>query len=219
MSKVPVSEAAEILGVTKEAVYNRIRRGTLKTFEKDGVKYVVLDGYEPQAAPKLAPKTSKSAKSSESKKAAKAGEFDVNEFLLSQIGELKEQNQNLQADKDRLFKEKEQMLIERKNEILQIYKDRDEKLMQFLNAMQRPLLAPKNESAASEVAIDAQIEDESKWINLSEYLKELNLKPKATKKISEKIIKAIHHSKFIKFKRGVILVRRHKNLKELIGEI
>ena len=49
------------------------------------------------------------------------------------------------------------MLIERKNEILQIYKDRDEKLMQFLNAMQRPLLAPKNESAASEVAIDAQI--------------------------------------------------------------
>ena len=84
---------------------------------------------------------------------------------------------------------------------------------------QRPLLAPKNESAASEVAIDAQIEDESKWINLSEYLKELNLKPKATKKISEKIIKAIHHSKFIKFKRGVILVRRHKNLKELIGEI
>ena len=125
----------------------------------------------------------------------------------------------MQADKDRLFKEKEQMLIERKNEILQIYKDRDEKLMQFLNAMQRPLLAPKNESATSEVAIDAQIEDESKWINLSEYLKELNLKPKATKKISEKIIKAIHHSKFIKFKRGVILVRKHKNLKELIGEI
>jgi len=58
-----------------------------------------------------------------------------------------------------------------------------------------------------------------KWINLSEYLKELNLKPKATKKISEKIIKAIHHSKFIKFKRGVILVKKHKNLKELIGEI
>ena len=70
MSKVPVSEAAEILGVTKEAVYNRIRRGTLKTFEKDGVKYVVLDGYEPQTAPKSAPKTSKSAKSSESKKPA-----------------------------------------------------------------------------------------------------------------------------------------------------
>ena len=56
-------------------------------------------------------------------------------------------------------------------------------------------------------------------LKLSEFLKELNLKPKATKKASEKIIKAIHHSKFIKFKRGVILVRRHKNLKELIGEI
>ena len=45
MSKVPVSEAAEILGVTKEPVYNRSRRGTLETAEKDGLKYVVLDGY------------------------------------------------------------------------------------------------------------------------------------------------------------------------------
>ena len=52
--------------------------------------------------------------------------------MLNELNELKSLNLNLQADKDRLFKEKEQMLIERKNEILQIYKDRDEKLMQFL---------------------------------------------------------------------------------------
>ena len=144
MSKVPVSEAAEILGVTKEAVYNRIRRGTLKTFEKDGVKYVVLDGYEPQAASKSAPKTSKSAKSSEPKKSAKTGEFDVNEFLLSQISELKEQNQNLQADKERLFREKEQILLNNKSEIAQIYRERDEKLRGFLSMLERPLLARQN---------------------------------------------------------------------------
>ena len=55
MSKVPVSEAAEILGVTKEAVYNRIRRGTLKTFEKDGVKFYVYDRTAPTSPKMKAP--------------------------------------------------------------------------------------------------------------------------------------------------------------------
>ena len=174
MSKVPVSEAAEILGVTKEAVYNRIRRGTLKTFEKDGVKYVVLDGYELDTAANLTSNqphktsTEKSAKSAKSKK-SKAGEFDVNEFLLSQINELKEQNQNLQADKDRLFREKEQILLNNKNEIAQIYRERDEKLRGFLSMLERPLLARQNGEYVA--PIDVVIMVKSKKI-----LKELDKK-------------------------------------------
>ncbi|QPH98779.1 DNA-binding protein [Campylobacter concisus] len=210
MQKLAINEAAEILGITKEAVYNRIRRGSINTVIENGTKFVILDEKpSSEKATKSAPKSTKTKSQND--------EF-VN-YLLNELSELKSLNLNLQADKDRLFKEKEQMLIERKNEILQIYKDRDEKLMQFLNAMQRPLLAQKNDDIPNNEAIEAEIENESKWINLSEYLKELNLKPKATKKVSEKIIKNIHHSKFIKFKRGVILVRKHKNLKELIGEI
>ena len=210
MQKLAINEAAEILGITKEAVYNRIRRGSINTVIENGTKFVILDEKpSSEKATKSAPKSTKTKSQND--------EF-VN-YLLNELSELKSLNLNLQADKDRLFKEKEQMLIERKNEILQIYKDRDEKLMQFLNAMQRPLLAQKNDDMPNNEAIEAEIENESKWINLSEFLKELNLKPKATKKASEKIITAIHHSKFIKFKRGVILVRRHKNLKELIGEI
>ena len=210
MQKLAVNEAAEILGITKEAVYNRIRRGSINTVIENGTKFVILDEKpSSEKATKSAPKSIKTKSQND--------EF-VN-YLLNELSELKSLNLNLQADKDRLFKEKEQMLIERKNEILQIYKDRDEKLMQFLNAMQRPLLTQKNDDMPNNEAIEAEIENESKWINLSEFLKELNLKPKATKKASEKIIKAIHRSKFIKFKRGVILVRRHKNLKELIGEI
>ncbi|MBE9818385.1 DNA-binding protein [Campylobacter concisus] len=210
MQKLAINEAAEILGITKEAVYNRIRRGSINTVIENGTKFVILDEKpSSEKATKSAPKSIKTKSQND--------EF-VN-YLLNELSELKSLNLNLQADKDRLFKEKEQMLIERKNEILQIYKDRDEKLMQFLNAMQRPLLTQKNDDMPNNEAIEAEIENESKWINLSEFLKELNLKPKATKKISEKIIKAIHHSKFIKFKRGVILVRKHKNLKELIGEI
>ncbi|EET79001.1 hypothetical protein CSHOW_0145 [Campylobacter showae] len=214
MSKVPVSEAAEILGVTKEAVYNRIRRGTLKTFEKDGVKYVVLDGYEPQTAPK----TSKSAKSSESKKAAKAGEFDVNEFLLSQISELKEQNQNLQADKDRLFREKEQILLNNKSEIAQIYRERDEKLRGFLSMLERPLLARQNGEYVAPIDVEfveSESESEGKWTSLAEFLKSQNLSGKSLKKTQNKIIKNIGKSKFIKFKKGVIMVKSKKISKEL----
>ena len=218
MSKVPVSEAAEILGVTKEAVYNRIRRGTLKTFEKDGVKYVVLDGYEPQTAPKSAPKTSKSAKSSESKKAAKTGEFDVNEFLLSQIGELKEQNQNLQADKERLFREKEQILLNNKTEIAQIYRERDEKLRGFLSMLERPLLARQNGEYVAPIDVEfveSKPENEGKWTSLAEFLKSQNLSGKSLKKTQNKIIKNIGKSKFIKFKKGVIMVKSKKISKEL----
>lgn len=218
MSKVPVSEAAEILGVTKEAVYNRIRRGTLKTFEKDGVKYVVLDGYEPQTAPKSASKTSKSAKSSEPKKAAKTGEFDVNEFLLSQIGELKEQNQNLQADKDRLFREKEQILLNNKTEIAQIYRERDEKLRGFLSMLERPLLARQNGEYVAPIDVEfveSKPENEGKWTSLAEFLKSQNLSGKSLKKTQNKIIKNIGKSKFIKFKKGVIMVKSKKISKEL----
>ena len=218
MSKVPVSEAAEILGVTKEAVYNRIRRGTLKTFEKDGVKYVVLDGYEPQAASKSAPKTSKSAKSSEPKKSAKTGEFDVNEFLLSQISELKEQNQNLQADKDRLFREKEQILLNNKTEIAQIYRERDEKLRGFLSMLERPLLARQNGEYVAPIDVEfveSKPENEGKWTSLAEFLKSQNLSGKSLKKTQNKIIKNIGKSKFIKFKKGVIMVKSKKISKEL----
>ena len=191
MQKLAINEAAEILGITKEAVYNRIRRGSINTVIENGTKFVILDEKpSSEKATKSAPKSTKTKSQND--------EF-VN-YLLNELSELKSLNLNLQADKDRLFKEKEQMLIERKNEILQIYKDRDEKLMQFLNAMQRPLLAQKNDDMPNNEAIEAEIENESKWINLSEYLKELNLKPKATKKVSEKIIKNIQHSKFIKFK-------------------
>ena len=218
MSKVPVSEAAEILGVTKEAVYNRIRRGTLKTFEKDGVKYVVLDGYEPQAASKSAPKTSKSAKSSEPKKSAKTGEFDVNEFLLSQISELKEQNQNLQADKERLFREKEQILLNNKTEIAQIYCERDEKLRGFLSMLERPLLARQNGEYVAPIDVEfveSKPENEGKWTSLAEFLKSQNLSGKSLKKTQNKIIKNIGKSKFIKFKKGVIMVKSKKISKEL----
>ena len=111
MQKLSVSEAAEILGITKEAVYNRIRRGSLKSLEKDGQKFVILEKEPENQSPKNAPKPRKNANESEFVK-----------YLLNELNELKAQNLSLQGDKERLFKEKEQMLITSKQEISQIYK-------------------------------------------------------------------------------------------------
>ena len=43
MQKLSITQVADKFGISKEAVYNRIRRGTFKTVEEDGVKFIVLD--------------------------------------------------------------------------------------------------------------------------------------------------------------------------------
>jgi len=43
MSKLTISEAAEQLGISKEAIYNRVRRGSLESVVEDGVKFVILE--------------------------------------------------------------------------------------------------------------------------------------------------------------------------------
>lgn len=220
MQELPVAKVAEILGISKEAVYNRLRRGTLQSVERDGEKLVII---EPTKSTKQTSKKTTNPKNNESQ-APIRDEFV--EFLIGELAELKSQNQQLLEGKERLFKEKEQMLIDSKNEISAIYKDRDEKLMAFLSALKNPNLSSPEpskklgENLLSEPVIEAQIDDmsEKKWASIDEFLDGLGLKDKERKKTQKQLIKQINSSKFIKFKKGVILVRRDKNLKEIIGE-
>lgn len=216
MRKLQISQAAERLGISKEAVYNRIRRGSLKSSEEDGVKYVLFDDEEKSGEKKV--------KSTKTQKQV-FGDDKFVEFLLNEINELKTQNLNLQNDKEKLYKEKEQMLVDSKAEIMAVYKDKDEKLMQFLNILQKPSLVSQTDTTYdTESVIDAELDDEnnkkfSKYISINEYLKELNLDKKSYKKTQKKIIKRINKSKFVKFKDGVIMVKRDKSLYEIMGEI
>ncbi|MGG7049175.1 MULTISPECIES: DNA-binding protein [unclassified Campylobacter] len=214
MQKLPVGEAAEILGISKEAVYNRIRRGSLKSIEQDGIKFVII-GEDAQTEQK--PKTQKKPRKTQ---AIARQDSEFVSFLLNELNELKAQNANLQSDKERLFKEKEQMLIQSKQEISTIYKERDEKLMAFLNAMGQIPQLNKSQDRKFEDVVEAEVQNdiEHKFVNINEYLSELNLDQKSLKKAQKKIIKNINKSKFIKFKNGVILVRRDKKLKQIIGE-
>ena len=40
--KLTVIEAAKLMNVSKEAIYNRLRRGTLQCVVEEGVKYILF---------------------------------------------------------------------------------------------------------------------------------------------------------------------------------
>ena len=154
MKRVLINEAAQILGITKEAIYNRIRRKSLKSEEKDGIKYVILDDDEP-----IKPK--------------KTDNFT--NYLLSQIASLKLQNERLLEQKDKLVKEKEQIIITKIEELRVAYQSSDERLRAVLSMAGRSFKALDDTQM-----IEAEFEEigSKKWLSLSEFLSNLKIKEK-----------------------------------------
>lgn len=220
MEKLSVIEAAEVLGVSKEAVYNRIRRNTLKSVVEDGTKYVLLDESEQT---KLVTKTPKRTKQSR----PVADERYI-ELLLEQIDELREANRKLEADKERLLSEKEALLRDAKDELERIYKDKDKQLKHILTIITRPLLAYMK---SRNDAIDADFEDLTpyerglvvnknveKWINLEEYMEEKGYSGKKKKNITTQLVAQVGFNKNIKEENGILFIKRGKKIKEIIGK-
>ncbi|BCX78672.1 helix-turn-helix domain-containing protein [Campylobacter sp. 19-13652] len=213
--KVSVAQAAKLLGISKEAVYNRIRRGSLKSVQKGGLKMVVL-GDEELA---LALKSGNEINLNDELNSDEASEFGaVNgefiEYLKAQIDELKAQKASLEADKERLYQEKEQILNQSKSEISAIHKKSDERLLQFLSALSaKPLLT----DTIDVEPIEAKYSD--KWLSLDEFLQGLSLDKKQAKKARKRLLKQVGYSKHVVYKDGLILIRKDKNLSKLIGEI
>lgn len=220
MEKLSVIEAAEVLGVSKEAVYNRIRRNTLKSVVEDGTKYVLLDESEQT---KLVTKTPKRTKQSR----PVADERYI-ELLLEQIDELREANRKLEVDKERLLSEKEALLRDAKDELERIYKDKDKQLKHILTIITRPLLAYMK---SRNDAIDADFEDLTpyerglvvnknveKWINLEEYMEEKGYSGKKKKNITTQLVAQVGFNKNIKEENGILFIKRGKKIKEIIGK-
>jgi excisionase family DNA binding protein len=195
--KLTVMEAARLLGVSKEAIYNRIRRGSLHTTIDNGMKYVIL--------------TDEVKKSSQTKKINSIANDAYIQLLRDEMRELKERNRELEADKERLIAEKERLLIKSKEEIEQIYKSKDEQLKSILSLATKNILENKTEDREDIVvenyiqeceAIDADIdtkdsdtqEDESlesysDWKDLRDYLKQKGYSKKQKKLIKKKFKK------------------------------
>lgn len=194
MKRVSINEAAQILGITKEAIYNRIRRKSLKSEEKDGVKYVILDD-EP-----IKPK--------------KTDNFT--KYLLSQIASLKLQNERLLEQKDKLVKEKEEIIITKIEELRAAYQSSDERLRAVLSMAGRSFKALDDTQM-----IEAEVEEigSKKWLSLSEFLSNLKIKEKKLKKLQIYLLKCIGKKKFIKFENGIIYVRSNLDYDRLKEKI
>lgn len=213
MQKLSIADAASKLGISKEAIYNRIRRNTIKSFEENGVKYVILDE-------KQAPAREKVQKNS-----------DFIEYLKSEIEYLKLKNRALQEDKEKLFREKEELLISTKDEIKSIYKERDEKLKYFLTLLEKPFLSKEpidveasteaiefkkeiiKESLAQTKAKDElKVEDKNKeekketWVSLREFLDAQNMKKKERKELKKYLVDNAYENENIKIEAGMLYI-------------
>jgi hypothetical protein len=185
IKKVSVSDAATFFGVSKEAIHNRIRRGSLDVALVDGIKMVVINTDEAvkhvrKTATKSTPQGDKYCK-----------------FLEEQNRKLQERVEMLEAETRTLRDQKEAMLIEERKKIEQIYKDRDEQLKSVLSTLSTQFMLTQPQEKEEET-LDAEIEEvplvvavESKRITLKKYMKKLNISKSKQEKI-EKKFKKLH---------------------------
>jgi len=180
MKKMSVAEAAEFFSVSKEAIHNRIRRGSLKSLlGKDGVKLVLVD--ETSRVKKATPK--RVIKNS-------ANDERYYKLLETQNAKLQERVEVLENETRGLRDQKEQMLIEERKKIEAIYKEKDEQLKNILQTISSKFMlgAPLEEEETLEAEM-VEIEEENKennMISLKKYLKLFDFSEKKMKKIKKR---------------------------------
>ncbi|MBE0491526.1 MAG: integrase [Sulfurospirillum sp.] len=214
--KLTLTQAAVHFGVSKEAIYNRLRRGSLESVVEDGVKYVLLEENPTKTTQKTI--------------AQNSFQREFIELLQLQVQELKMQNAKLELDKDTLIKEKEKLLIESKEKIESIYRSRDEHLKTILSLANTKAVAHNHVDANETVIQEADFEEEQvdlvdqicetfeDWIEIDEYLEVNNYDQEASQIIKQKLLEQLGKNKNIKRSSGEIFIKKGKKLKKIIGK-
>jgi hypothetical protein len=164
MSKMTVAEAAEHYKVSKEAIHNRIRRGSLDCVIEHGIKYVVAGD----------------AKNTPLQNSA--GNDKYYSYIEQENSALKAKIAELEGETRSLREQREQMLIAEKEKIEQIYKERDAQLKNVLQVVASKFLTHQNmdavidEAVASkEVVLDDDVidvlDEDDDTVSLKQFLK------------------------------------------------
>jgi len=179
MKKMSVAQAAEFFGVSKEAIHNRIRRGSIKSIIEDGIKMVIVDD---KKIPKPTVNKVRTTISNDER---------YYKLLETQNTRLQEKIEKLENETRTLRDQKEQMLLEERKKIELIYKEKDEQLKNILQTisskfmLNAPLVDVENEEALeAEITHDEEIVSEV--ISLKKYLKTLKYSEKKIKKIKKR---------------------------------
>jgi len=170
-----IADAAEYFNVSKEAIHNRIRRGSLDCIVENGVKYVAVE----------------SAKSSGSNNVASDARYT--QYIEQENERLREKVEVLEKETNRLRDQREQMLIDERIKVEQIYKERDAQLRSVLHVVATKFLAHASvdavmEEAKSVDAINADVVEgsEEEWVSLKSFLKLKRYDEKEKKKIRKR---------------------------------
>ncbi len=190
MKKMSVAEAAKKFGVSKEAIHNRIRRGSLKSVVENGIKMVLIDTNVQMQQRKRVTNTQVDDR--------------YYKLLEEQNAKLQEKVEKLENETRSLRDQKEAMLIEEREKIERIYKEKDEQLKNILTTLSAKLmLTPPQEEiieeqeVTHEETLDAEIEPfleaeeeiPSKVVSLKKYLKKQKFSQKKIDKIMKKFKK------------------------------
>lgn len=171
-----IADAAEYFNVSKEAIHNRIRRGSLDCIVENGVKYVAVE----------------SAKSIVSNT---VNDNRYTQYIEQENERLREKVDVLEKETTRLRDQREQMLIDERIKVEQIYKERDAQLRSVLHVVATKFLSHANSDAVMQEAdainadvVDTDIEE---WVSLKSFLKLKRIKDKEKKQIKQRFESAV----------------------------
>jgi hypothetical protein len=176
MKKMTIADAAEYFNVSKEAIHNRIRRGSLDCVVDNGVKYVAVESAKGNNAP-----------------TNMVNDTRYTQYIEQENERLREKVDVLEKETSRLRDQREQMLIDERVKVEQIYKERDAQLRNVLHVVATKFLSHVNTDAVMEEAnamdaINADVVEEStdEWISLKSFLKLKRYSDKEKKKIKNR---------------------------------
>lgn len=176
MKKMTIADAAEYFNVSKEAIHNRIRRGSLDCIVDNGVKYVAVA----------------SAKGNNDSTNI-ANDNRYTHYIEQENERLREKVDVLEKETTRLRDQREQMLIDERIKVEQIYKERDAQLRSVLHVVATKFLSHVNtetvmEEANAINAINADVVEGTidEWVALKSFLKLKRYSDKERKKIKNR---------------------------------
>jgi len=181
MKKLSVLDAAEYFGVSKEAIHNRIRRGSLESVIENEQKMVIINS---SVKAKIARNTVR--------RTSKTPDDRYYKLLEEQNAALQTRVTTLEGETKTLRDQKELMLINEREKIEQIYKDKDEQLKNVLNTLSNQFMLNSpldSKEEAVEVEMIEEPEQMSNPLSLKKYLKSRKFSEKKTAKIKAKFKK------------------------------
>jgi superfamily II DNA helicase RecQ len=195
MKKLTVAQAAEYFGVSKEAIHNRVRRGSLEVIVENGIKMVLLNPDKIIKQPRKPTQVTAAVKNDER----------YYKLLQEQNEKLQEKVEKLESETRNLRDQKELMLINERKKIEAIYQEKDEQLKNILSTLSSQFMLLQDKPAeivCEDEAVEVEIQElpsskKNSIVSLKKYLKSQNYSEKKSKRVKKVFLKRVKKDKRI----------------------